>query len=558
MRFVNLIVTLEAILARAVPLQQRDIDFGGDFGFGTESIGEDLSYTPTDNAVNLADLFGSEPGDITGFTTSNIDIAFGGESELGAGGFSAETLDLANLIPVSSTFTPLETVADVFAPEPEGPAVVADVPTTGLGLTDGDLIASANTPSNSLQVVGTIALPKDIEPFTPGPGTQDILDAAENPAFSTSDSPIVVDSNLGSSPSSPDNVQFTSVGTVALPEGIESFTPGPGTQDILNAAENPTFSTSDSSIVVDSSLGSSTSSPDNLQFTNVGFVTPAEGTVQYTPGPGTEDFIKPADDPFSGMLDTVVSAIDGTPFDVGVNPATLSEGELNLSTFKAATGRLATDVKLPPDMQEYFDRITKAPLTENDWKIISGTTPTGGNSQSPGSTTNSQVLSLPAREALQGFTLSPQNQRQLQSNSGFDLAGIGSNFAKALIAVAQTAIQKAVIQNNDERVAVVTQRVPVAVPVTQFRPVAVPVTLTLVRGVRVPVTVISTLPGGVVTKIVVLPSPIATPSTLLNTTPSRVESVPVSATTSSQSSIIPIPLVDKVPVASHAAGVPQS
>ena len=545
MRFVSLVVLLQAILARAdSSVQPRDFDFEGDFGFGTESIGEDLAYTPTDDAVNLADAFTSGSVDVASFTDPNTNLAFGQDTGLGVNGFSAETLDLANLIPADTTFAP-DNAADVFAAEPEAPAIVADVPITGLGLTDGDLIASANIPSDSIQIAGFLPGSENIAPFTPGPGTQDILNAADNPSFSTSSSPVPVDPAPDSSASSLDNLQFTNVGFITPPEGTEPLTPSPEIQDILNAADNkPSFSTSDSRIPIDSTTGSSASTSDNLQFANVGFVAPPEGINQFTPGPGTEDILNPAEKPFSGTPDTVASTIDGTPFSLS------SEGDLNLGTFKATTERLATDVKLPPDLQEYFDRITKAPLTENDWKIISGTTNNGGDSQAPGSTTNNQVLSLPARQALQGITVTPQTQKQLQSNSGFDLGGIGSNFLKALISVAQTAVQKAVIQNNDERVAVVTQRVPVAVPVTQLRPVAVPVTLTLVRGVRVPVTVISTLPGGVVTKILILPPATATPSTLLIST-SRIESTKAISTptsTSSQSSSTPTP-----PVVANAA-----
>ena len=500
MRFVNLIVILQAIRARADPIQPRQFDLNGDFGFGSESIGEDLAYTPTEDAVNLAEAFSSESPDNAGFTIS--DLAIAPDSGLGTGGFSAESLDLANLIPADTTSTTSDNPADVFTAQPETPAIVADVPTTGLGVTNGDLIASVDIPSNSIQFVGFLPGSENVEPFTPGPGTEDILKAADNPSFSTSSSPLPVDTVPDTSASSLDNVELKDVGFVAPPEGVEPFTPTPGIQDILNAADNPpSFSTSDSPIVANANIGSS--APSTI-------TTP--GSNPFTPGPGTEELTKPAENPVSGDSDKFTSPIAGTPFGAGVNPATLTADDLNLSTFKAGTETLATDVKLPPDIQEYFERITKAPLTQNDWKIITGNLNTGGQSQAPGSTTSSQTLSGPATQALRGLTLSPQSQRTLQSNTGFDFAGVGSSFLRALINVAQTAAQRAVISNSDQ---VQIQRVPVAVPVTLVRPVAVPVTLTLVRGVRVPVTVISTLPGGIVTRILILPERQPTPSTLL-------------------------------------------
>lgn len=526
MRFVNLIVILQAIHARTDPIQPRDFDLGGDFSLGTESLGEGFSFTPTDNSVNLADAFmGGGSLENVGFSTS--DLSFAQDSGLGSGGFSAESLDLANLIPADTTFVTPENAANVFATQPEAPAIVADVPIASLGVTDGDLIASANIPSDSIQFAGFLPGSENIEPFTPGPGTQDILNAADNPSFSTSDSAIPVDPAPDQSASSLDNLHITNVGFVAPPEGTQPFTPSPEIQDIVNAAENsPSFSTSDSPIAIDANLGSSTSSTDNPL--NVGSITLPPNSNPFTPGLGTEDFTNPVEKPFSGDPNTFTSPIGAGTFGVGVDPATLSEGDLNLSTFKAGTERLATDVKLPPDMQEYFDRITKAPLTENDWKIISGRI----NSETPASgiTASSQTLSFPATQALRGVILTPQSQRILQSNTGFDLGGIGSNFVKALITVAQTAIQKAVIQNSDS---VVTQRVPVAVAVTQRVGVPVPVTLTLVRGVRVPVTVISTLPGGVVTRIIVLPPLQPTPSTLLTSKRTGTSAVPTMKTSTS-------------------------
>lgn len=169
MRSVHLIVTLGATLARSVPIQPRqfddlfassDIGGGNTFSFGggesldfsTESLGGDFSYTPTDNFANSGNSLGSGSLEISGFidppSNLNTEIALAEEPDLGAGGFSAETLDLANINLADVTFAPPDPAADVFAPA--SPEILSDVPTdSGLGVVDGDLIASADTSTDT-------------------------------------------------------------------------------------------------------------------------------------------------------------------------------------------------------------------------------------------------------------------------------------------------------------------------------------------------------------------------------------------------------------------------
>lgn len=405
-RFVSLVVILQTIHARAHLVQPRDFDFNNDFGFGTESLGVDLRYTPSEDAVNLADAFTSGSVEGVSLTDPNINLAFASDSGLNADEFSTEQLDLANIISADITFTPPDIAANVFAVEPQNSAIGSDVSITNLGLSDGDLIASVNLFFDFTVIAGVLSGSKNIASFIFNFGIQNILNAADNFSFSLSSSAFFIDSASSSSASSLDNVEIKNVGFVAPSKNSEPFTFSSEFEKIFNAAEiKPTFSTSDTSIVIDSDFGVSASSPEKLQIADVEFVAPSESDNKIALSPGAEDFLKPAKKPFSGSSKTFVSPIEKTPFGVGVNPATLSEGDLNLSTFKAGTETLATDVKLPPKMQEYFDRVTKAPLTQNDWKIISEDLNLGGNSQAPISTTNSQVLTLPAQQALRGITV---------------------------------------------------------------------------------------------------------------------------------------------------------
>lgn len=183
-----------------------------------------------------------------------------------------------------------------------------------------------------------------------------------------------------------------------------------------------------------------------------------------------------------------------------------------LGDFKGAVAKIEADPNVPADEKKFW-RDASAPLTEADF----------------GKITLNEQFNTPVK-AADGSTvpgqkvqdLSQQTQQQYprvnvpsayRNPNGFNLNGIAQSLlgtlGTAAIRIGSLIVEKGALQNGGTQIYTVVQRL------------AVPVSVTQRVGVAVPVTVVSTLPGGVVTRILVYRPAAATAITTRRTSPVR-------------------------------------
>lgn len=432
---------------------------------------------------------------------------------------------------------------------------------------DGDQIASADISpdTNAITIAGFVEPPSGIEPFTPSPGTDEILAAVENPSFSTSDSPIALN---------PDSGPTSRFGTV---EGfnLPTYDPDKPADPIFSvgspgAPEDYTLSTTSLNLPVEGfqlnpgAVGvdedNSPSTEPQQYVANVDLKLPpykagesVADPIFNTASPGSlEDYtlsttsLKVPTEGFklSPNSDSLISSTGGGLGGVAVEKAPLPEKDLTLDSFKTATGKLSTDTELTAEEQEYFGKLAEVPLTANDWKLVTTQPFAGAGVKIQVPPPNTQPLSQPARQALQKINVPQQYRNPYQSNSGFNFGDLATSFTRALLNIGQTAVQRAIVNTSPGQVRVVSyaQRVPVPVPVTE----------TLLRGVRVPFTSVVTLPGGVVTRILIY-----RPNTVKTSTRSTATAVSSHRSSSTSSTKPAVRIAQATPVPNVAAGKPK-
>lgn len=215
----------------------------------------------------------------------------------------------------------------------------------------------------------------------------------ENPSFSTSASPVAVD------PASDSTLQFDTTQSLELP----AYKPGEPVDPIFTA---------DSPVALkDYTIGATSL---NL---------PIEG---FKPSPDLDSVLK---------SNTLIAATDGSLRGVAVEQTPLPEKDITLDTFKAATGELSSDSKLPKEAQDYFRQLAEVPLNADDWKIVTTKTTDSAGSQAQVTNASGQQLSQPARQALQRINTPQQYRSPYQSNSGFNLGSVASTLTRALISI---------------------------------------------------------------------------------------------------------------------------
>ena len=231
-----------------------------------------------------------------------------------------------------------------------------------------------------------------------------------------------------------------------------------------------------------------------------------------------------ADTALTPNLDVINAPIAFTPEDTNV-AATLPDLTVPPVQVASTEGSIGTGDKLP-SLQQFKDSATKLandpnlkPEERQTWRDFKSV----ADQLSPedfGKLTLNEQFTTPGKVA-DGSTgdkvgdLTPKAQNAIRTanptnyyrpNNGVNFNGIlttaGSGVVQALIRLGSIFGERAIL-NPNQQIYTLVQRVGV--------PVSVAVPITLKYGVKVPVTVVSTLPGGVVTRILVYrPNPVTT------------------------------------------------